>query len=194
MAFNKSISGKRDRISIDFSTDVLKIAYIKASAMKKGVMNLISRDIKDLSEEDIVEVIRTSLAKARIDNPNVITLIPSNAAIIKNIEIPSTNPQEIKEIVDLQAARHTPYSPEEIIVSYINIGTSQPNYTKILLVIVNQDVVRKQFEILRRPNLEIKKVVFKPEGINSIACKILKLESQKLPVAIIHVDKFSSDR
>lgn len=191
MLFNQSNTG--DTISINFSDDILKIAYTRTSAIKKGVLNLINKDIANLSDDEIAEVIKKSLAEAKVKNPAVICLVPSSLAIIKNIEIPSTDPKEIKEIVDLQAARHTPYSSEEIIVGYITIGISKINYTRIFLIIVNQSVIRKQMGILRKANLEVKKVIFEPEGINNVICKNLKLESEELPVAILHIDKLSSD-
>ncbi len=188
-----SFTGTGNKIGVDFSGNVLKIAHIRTSTVKKGAINLISRDIANLSDDEIAEVIKTSLSEEKIKNPVIIGMVSSNLAIIKNIEIPSANPQEIKEIVQLQAARHTPYSPEEIIVSYVTVGTSKSNYTRIFLIIVKQDVVRRQFEILKKANLNVQRVIFKPDGINSIVCKILKLESEKSPTAIIHVDKLSTD-
>ena len=192
-SFNSSESAKGARISVDLNGDVLKIAYIKASAIKRGLINLISKDITGLSDDEIAGVLGVSLTEAKVANPDVISLVPLNLAIIKNIEIPSSNPQEIGEIVDLQAARHTPYSQEEIITGYVNIGTSQSNYTRILLVIVNKNVIRRQLEILKKAGLNIGKVVFEPEGINNAISKIMKLGSEELPVAIIHIDKTSSD-
>jgi len=188
-----SITDKGDKVCIDFSDNILKIAHLRTSAVKKTGINLISKDIAGLSEDEIAEFIRTSLYNEKVKTLDVIGMVSSNLAIIKNIEIPSVNPQEIKEIVQLQAARHTPYSPEEIIISYVIIGTSKSNYTRIFLVIVKQDVVRKQFEILKKAKLNIKKVIFKPDGINNIVCKILKSELGKSPAAIIHVDKLSTD-
>ncbi|MDD5454515.1 MAG: pilus assembly protein PilM [Candidatus Ratteibacteria bacterium] len=187
------ITDKGDKVGIDFSDNILKIAYIKTSVVKRGVISLTSTDITNLSDDEIAEIIKTSLAKEKIKNPTIIGMVSSNLAIIKNIEIPSTNPQEIKEIVQLQAARHTPYSPEEIIISYVVIGTSKSNYTRIFLVIVKQDVVRREFEIFKKAKLNVKRIIFKPDGINNIVCKILKLEEKKSPTAIIHVDKLSTD-
>ena len=85
---------------------------------------------------------------------------PAHLTIAKNIEIPSLDPDEIKEIIDLQAGRHTPYSRGEIIIDYINIGTYRENYTKILLVIVTLSVVRRQIEILAKAGLITEKVFF----------------------------------
>ena len=65
----------------------------------------------------------------------------------------------LKEIIDLQAGRHTPYSREEIIIDYINIGTFRENYTKILLIIVTLSVVRRQLEILAKAGLSTEEVL-----------------------------------
>ena len=92
-----------------------------------------------------------SLLTAR---PPVICVIPANAATAKNIEVPSTDPEEIKSIINLQASRHTPYSREEVLISYINLGMNASNNTRLLLVIVHRDMVKERISILEKCGLE----------------------------------------
>jgi len=185
-------SGSKDLVAIGFDSNLLKIAHLGTLAMgRKVILNLVSQDIGELSEDDLPEIIKTSLNKMKIRNPQVMAIIPPSLSITKNIEIPSVKPQEIKEIIDLQASRYTPYTREEVILDYIEIGTYRAQYTKILLIMVNRGIIRKQFEIVEKANLEIKKVVFEPEGINHLLNKVLRLESKKSPVGIIHLKQSS---
>ncbi len=103
------------------------------------------------------------------------------------------NTQEIREIVDLQAGRHTPYSREEIVIDYINIGAYRENYTKILLVIVTLSVVRRQIDILERAGLKVEKVYFAPEMIAFFSSSILKLGQDETAQTLVHVDAHFTD-
>lgn len=186
------ISGK-ELLGIDLSGPTLKIVHLRVSPARAEVINFFSRSILGLSEDDAARVVRSALAEMNVRNAEVIDVIPTHLVISKNIEIPSINMQEIKEIINLQAGRHTPYSREEIIVDYVDIGTYKRSYTKILLIILARQVIKKQFEIFKRAGLKPEKVFLSAEGISRCASQILKLDTDSAPVAIIHIDDAVSD-
>ena len=185
--------GIRDVVCVSLSGDNFKLVYAKISPTRKEIVDLVSYEIQGLSDEEITKSIQSSLNSLKLSSPEVIIIVAPHATIAKNIEIPSLNEQEIKEIVDLQAGRHTPYSREEIIIDYINIGTYQENYTKILLIIVTLSVIRRQIDILEKANLKIEKVYFSPEMITCLCSNILKFKQDGTVEAIIHVDAHFTD-
>jgi len=185
--------GIKDIISISLSGDNLKLAYAKISPTRKEIVDLVSYDIQGLSDEDIVKSIRASLDSLKLSSPEVIITIPSHATIAKNIEIPSLDTREIKEIVDLQAGRHTPYARDEIIIDYLSIGAYRENYTKILLIIVTLSIVRRQVDILEKAGLRIDKVYFTPEMIARVTGDIYKSLKQKSIQTLVHVDAHFTD-
>ncbi|MFA5060346.1 MAG: PilN domain-containing protein, partial [Candidatus Omnitrophota bacterium] len=124
---------------------------------------------------------------------NDIYIVNPNTTITKNIEIPSLDPNEIKSIIDLQAGRHTPYSREEIIIDYVNIGVYQRNYSKVLLVIVNRNVLKNQLLILEQSGLVIEKVFFTSENIARFYSKALNLVAAETPTGIINVTANATD-
>ena len=119
---------QHELVGIDFSGNNLKLAHIRSSRTKSEVVNLLSKDISGLTDEQIAKIIISLFGELKLKNPDIISIIPSPLVITKNIEIPSADPQEIREIVNLQAGRHTPYSREEIIVDFLNVGTYKNNY------------------------------------------------------------------
>lgn len=185
--------GYRELIGIDLSTNTVKIAHVKSGSGKSQVAGLLSRDITGLSDDEISKLISNCVSELKALNPRVIDVIPSNMVITKNVEIPSTDHREIKEIVNLQAGRHTPYSREEIIVDYVDIDVYKHNYTKILLVIVARKAIKRHFDILNKAGIKLEKVLFAPEGLVRPVSKILKLETSGPPVCIVHVDEEFSD-
>jgi len=99
--------GIRDIVCVSLSGDNLKLVYAKISPTRKEIVDLVSYEIQGLSDEEITKSIQSSLNSLKLSSPEVIIIVPPHATIAKNIEIPSLNEQEIKEIVDLQAGRHT---------------------------------------------------------------------------------------
>ncbi len=187
------LSPGHDLIGIELNNNRLKLVQVKTYAHRKEIVNLLARDIGGLSDTDIAKVIRDAVVGLKIKLPTVIHIVPSQAVITKNIEIPSIDDKEIKEIIGLQAGRHTPYSREEIIIDYIDIGTHKHSYTKILLVIVARNLIQKQFEILERAGFKVEHMLLSAEGLARLACEILKLESDDSPRNIVHIDENSTD-
>ena len=180
-------------LGVEFSSGSVRIAHLKTVGNKKKIVALLDKDVQSLSEAEVGQFIARSVFSLNVKNPRITYIVPSHLMITKNIELPSQDPKEIEDIVNLQASRHTPYGREEIAVDYINIGTYKKNYTKILLVIVNRQVVRKNFEILRKAGIEPEKITFSSEVVGNILAHALKLEKEQAPVGTIHIDTAFSD-
>ena len=184
---------KRDIVGIDISAEELVFCQIKNVRGKKEFTDLLSYNIKDFSDDDIAQMLKNIFKDLKIRNPYVINVVPLHLTITKNLEIPSLDPKEINEIIDLQSGRQTPYAREEIIVDYINLGMHRQSYTKVLLVIVPRSAVKRQFEIMIKVGIRIEKMFFAPEGISTITYAHLNPELQDNPVGIVHIDSGSSD-
>lgn len=176
-----------DYISIYLGDEVLKVAYLGAAGSSLKLNQAAKRDIHGLLETDLPKAVQALLSSMNVRRGRAVVIVPANQATTKNIEIPSRDPLEIKSIINLQAGRHTPYSREEILISYINIGVYQTNYTKVLLVILNRNVVKRQIAILEKAGLKIDKILFAPEGIARFYSRVLDLTHQDIPVGIIDI-------
>lgn len=181
-------------LALQFTEEELKLALVVPKApIGKEVIQLLSLNLRDLSDEALIEKLLATLSKLEASDPRVVAVIPSHSAITRNIEIPSRDPQEIREIINLQASRHTPYSRGEIVVEYLNLGIFKSVYTKILLVIVPRATVKRYFDICEKLNLKIEKVVFAPEAVVRNSTKRSSFMNEAVPTALVHVDSASSD-
>lgn len=184
----------QDFVGIDLSTTSLKISHVRVSPPnKKEIISLVAENVTGVSDADIAKAISVRFHALKLKNAKIIDVLPSNLAITKNIEIPSVNPREIREIINLQAGRHTPYSREEIIVDYIDLGTYKRNYTKVLLVIVARSVVKRHFDIIEKAGVKLDRVGFAPEGFVRLSSRVFKLDAEPHPVSIIHIDDNFTD-
>ena len=185
--------GARELVGIDFTGDILKIAQINIALNRAELASAASRDISGFSDDETGKAVKEALGAMKLKNPSVISVLPSHVVITKNIEVPSIEPKEIREIIGLQAGRHTPYSREEIIVDYIDIGTYKNNYTRILLVIVARSLIKKQFQIMDKTGFRLERLVLSAEALAASLQRVLKIESQDPPISILHVDAGFSD-
>ncbi len=183
----------RDIVGIDLSSNTLKLAHVKNTSKGMEVVNLLSRDIGSLGDVDIVKTLRSALGELQAKNPLLIGMIPAHMVITKNIEIPSTDQKEIREIINLQAGRHTPYSREEIVVDYVELGVFKHNYVKILLVIVARSVIKKHFEICDKAGLKLERMLFTSEGLAYAFSRLTKQENENEPLGLVHMDDQTSD-
>ncbi|MDE2028177.1 MAG: pilus assembly protein PilM [Candidatus Omnitrophica bacterium] len=122
----------------------------------------------------------------------VICVVPASAATAKTIEVPSTDPEEIKSIINLQASRYTPYSREEVLISYINLGLNLSNNTRLLIVIVHRDLVKEKLDILERAGLDVEKVIFAPEAQARFYARALNLKKDAASVGVVDFSLNSS--
>ena len=183
---------KTDLVGIEINPPGLKLCRMKAGP-KKEVLSLIYKDIKGLSDDDVSKAIAAGLREMGVTRSRVVLSIPSGTVISKNIEVPSTDSRELREIVNLQASRHTPFSREEIIVDYIDIGTFKQNYSRVLLLIVAASAVKKQVMIAEKAGVRIESILLAQEGIGIFAGKNVRVEEPSVPFGIIHVSDASTD-
>jgi Tfp pilus assembly PilM family ATPase len=181
-----------DLVGLDLSSANLKASYVRVTPSKKELISAVVKNINGLSEDEVAKSLLLLTREFKIKKPHYVLCVPSQLVITKNIEVPSLDLKEIREIVNLQAGRHTPYSREEVIVDYIPIGTYKQNYTKVLLLIVNSSVVKKQFTILDKAGIKIDKAILAQEGIAAFAAKSFKFDPAAV-TAVLHLDDVVTD-
>ncbi len=180
-----------DSAGIFLDEETLRLAYLKGTGASAKISKLVSQDVKGVAEEDIPKTIQLALKGINIKALDVFYIVPPGMITTKNIEVPSTDKEEIKSIVSLQAGRHTPFSREEIQIGYINIGVYKSNYTKILLVIANKNALKKQLDIFEKAGLKVRKVLFSPEGIAAVYSDSLGLKEEATPTGLIDIGQNS---
>ena len=177
----------KEYIGFSLSENIFKLAHIRISDGVTEVLHLHREETNGASGEELVQKIHAAIKGLNAKGASAVCVINLSMTTTKNIEIPSLDEQEIKSIIDLQAGRHTPYAREEILMGYINFGIYQRNYSKVLLVIVSRESVKKQLEILEMAGGRVARVLFPPEGMARFYARALNLKSAEHPLGIIHI-------
>ncbi|MFH1837133.1 MAG: pilus assembly protein PilM [Candidatus Omnitrophota bacterium] len=183
----------KDIFAIDISGHHLKIVHARVSSLKREIAGVYDHNIRGIADTEISGIISKYFEKINIKNPTIFCTIPNRIVMTKNIEVPSRDIKEVEEIIKLQAGRHTPFAREEIVSDYINIGLYKQTYTKILLIIVNRNVITKQLEILNVARLKAENMIFCPEAFALSYPAILRTGQEDTPMIIAHVDDDYTD-
>ncbi len=183
----------KEFLGIYLTEQTLKLAYLKGTPGKQTCVRLVKKNVAGTAEGQLVGLIKEAFQETSAKSPHCICMIAPQMITTKNIEIPSLDVEEIKSIIDLQAGRHTPYSREEIIIGYISIGVFQRNYTKVLLVIVNRDQIKKHLQLIEEAGLKVEKALMPQEAIASFYAKALNLKSGAFPLGIINLTDLETD-
>jgi len=187
-------SGAKDLVCFDFVTDAIKAARVKVFGGRRIVTEFFYKDIRGGSREETVASLKELLTHHRRRGDFRLALsAPAHFLITKNIEIPSQDAKEIKDIINLQAGRLTPYAREEVIIDYVNIGVFRQSYTKLLLAIINKDIVSRQFALFGEAGARVDRIYFSSEAIGALVYQHVRLEAQDTPFALIHVDTSATD-
>ncbi len=177
-----------DLMGFDLSEDHLKLVHVRLGVGKREVSHVASREVQGLSEDDIVAFVRETASKFGVPGAPVYITVPLSTVITRSIEIPSRDPDEIREIVNLQASRHTPYARSEIITDLLPLGIIKENYTKVLLVIAPREIIVRHTRITEKAGLRLEKVFFPSEGMAQACQMIMGGEAKDTTMAIVHMD------
>lgn len=153
---------------LEISGDWLKIVQAQFSAKAWKIHRVIVEDVacfRDAQDEKISERIRRLLKGLKVDPSTLMVVIPYQVVAIRNLEFPSTNPDEIKNMVELQIGKQTPFSIDEMIYDYTILNIDAEGYSRVMLAVVHQDVIRRYFKILKAARLKVERVALSPEGL-----------------------------
>ncbi|MDD5441268.1 MAG: pilus assembly protein PilM, partial [Candidatus Omnitrophica bacterium] len=184
---DKNIASAKTLLAVELDSANLIISYGKMSKDKFDLENIAIFDITQNNSDEIALKIKQTIAVFKIKNTQVVNIIPNQYVITKNIEIPSIDPNEIKEIIDLQAGRHTPYSRNEIVMDYSEIGVIHGRYTKVLLAIVKREIVEEREKIIKSAGLKLAGVLLGAECLAQLIFEKYKEPDSDIPVFFVHI-------
>lgn len=185
---------EKKRIGFEFGADHIKVLYLEHMKDKDDVLYLDVISTKNMMPDKIAEELKTKLKPYKTKQTERFLVVPISSSIIRTIQIPSLNEKEIRDILDLQAGRQTPYSREELIIDFLNLGEFQNVYTKVLVVMVTRELVKKQLAALDMAALKTTQIVFSGDGIGVFCASKMKDSLQENKTcAVLSIDLDSSD-
>ncbi len=182
----KLISGEFSTVFVETGSNWFKIIEAEQSAKGLRVSRVHLEKFEDIGR-GLSQSIAAAFKKKKFSKTPVVSCIPRQMVNIRMLELPSTDTDEIVDMVGFQAGKQTPYSKDEIAFDYKMLASARDGYTRVLLAIVQRSVLRQRFSILEEAGLEIARMSVSSEGVLSWYEQSVKSE-QTAPGATVLLD------
>ena len=149
--------------AIELGSDWVKLVQVDRRGRSPVIARVMARKL------DEGEVASGGLARAvkalNCGAGDVIACVPRQAVTVRTFELPSADPHEIGDMIDLQIAKQTPYSRDEIVFDYRLSEGAREGYTRVMLVIAPSAVMRQRCRVLEDLGLNVRLVTVSTDGI-----------------------------
>lgn len=165
--------------------------WVKVAKVRNGTVELVAAAEFDAVKGDGSDVLRTLVGEHRLTGLPSVALVPRQSVNIRMLELPSQDVSEIRDMVDLQATKQTPYSREEVLLDYSAAASDRPGYTHAVLVIVQRSVLRHRYYMLEEAGLRLVQMSVSSEAL--VNWTRLAVPAPEGVVAVLNVDSGSSE-
>jgi len=155
---------KKTTVVVEIGNDWLKILESQVSPSQKYLTKASFTKLAHIKERVSDEIARV-FKNLNLDKKCVITYIPRHLLTVRVLHLPSTDPKEISDMVNLQVGKQTPYSKDEIISTHKILESGREGYTGVMLVIARRNIISERVEALAKVGIETKKVAMSSEGV-----------------------------
>ncbi|MBI3324652.1 MAG: pilus assembly protein PilM [Candidatus Omnitrophica bacterium] len=143
----------------------LKLLHAAGRGGSKTVTALLAKPLEGVSDEELTAWLKDACQAKNLQPASVLVANPSHLTTTRLFAVPSVDPKEIQDIVELQAEKHTPYAKEEILTDFRMIETDRTGYSRVLLVISHQDIVHRGLRVVEAMGWVLDRVGFELEGL-----------------------------
>ena len=143
----------------------LKLLHVEGPGLSRRITKAFACPIEGSSPEEIEKLFKETCATEGVLLRDVLVANPTHLCTVRIFSLPSTDPKEIRDIVDLQAEKHTPYAKEEILTDFKVIDRERSGYSRVLLVIAHQDVIHRSVRLVERAGGALERVGCELEGL-----------------------------
>jgi hypothetical protein len=181
-------------VIVEIGNDWLKIAQTEPYHGGLAISRIHLERFDTFGTAHLSQLITNAFKKHGFDRVPVIACLPRQLVNVRMIELPSTDPEEIASMADIQVAKQTPYSRDEIVFDYKIVKGGRDGYTRVMMAIVQDSIVRDRFHILETAGIDVGRMSVSSEGLlNWYAYGVMADGEDPGQIILLDVDSFYSD-
>jgi len=158
------VSRHKPVVIIEIGNDWLKILECNSSSRDNFITKASFMKLSQI-KESVPDAISGIFRELKLNKNNVLACIPRHLVTVRILELPSTDPKEITDMIELQIGKQTPYAKEEVVFSHRIIDAERDGYTKAMLVIVKHSLIKERLVALEKVGINVSKVALSSEGV-----------------------------
>lgn len=148
--------------------------------------------VQPVADEVNANALRQAVAGLPTRGAEILSIIPREQVIIRLLKLPSTDPDELAQMVELTGKAQLPYPPDQTIVDFQVMDQTDGTST-VQLVACHRDVIDRHLALLREVGLEPAVITPSSWGLLAWYRRLAASESLQEPVMVIHVDTHRTD-
>ncbi len=187
------VNRQRTIVAVESGGEWLKLAHVEISPKGKKIVKLAARTV--VLQEDLSKMLVDLVNDGLIPKDSVLISIPRNLVTVRILQLPSTDPQELKEMINLQAVKQTPFLKDEIIADFQVIRSNPEGFTDVVLVTTHRSVSNAALKILDDAHLQAEGIRLSTQGVLN-TYRLMQGstgDEENEPVAIVDIDSSFSD-
>lgn len=176
-------------VLLEVSSDWIKL--MEVSGGRAGV-TLLRVHLEPVDHETVIsERLQKALTGGNFSRLPLTTCIPRQLVNVRLLELPSVEPTEIRDMVELQIGRQTPYALHEILSGFKPMGAiRQGTYTRVMLAIVQRSLVRERFYAIEAAGYSVRQMSISSEGVLNWFLYHTRDDAQERVSVLLDVDSF----
>jgi len=142
----------------------IKWVQLEGLTPPRVIKQLFAYPIREMSEQELIDFFQEQVLKANLNETQFLVATPSYLSTIRLLSVPSSNPQEIREMMDLQTEKLTPYAKEEILSDFKILGTDATGHSRVFLTVVREETVLRACRLIENVHCTLDRVGVDLEG------------------------------
>ncbi len=182
------------RSTFEITDGQVKILQARIQRGLPVVFRSFVKDITETTPEELPAIVKEG-AGTHSKGGRLILVIPRRFVTVKLMSLPSDSPAEIQRMLDLQIHQQIPFAREDIVYCHAIVGQDAQGYSKILVQIVQKEIVERYLNVLSSAHLSCQNVVLTSIGILSWyrANILARVQHKNDAVIILDIDRSCSE-
>jgi hypothetical protein len=177
---------------IEINDHWLKLAAVKSFLTGGRRISVRARPLEDPAQAAglLAQMLRDEKIK-----PCPVTLCVSRSqGMFWNLSLPSDDPEEIRQMVELNVARIVPDKREQVIHNYTVTGKNEQGFSLVTLAVMLRDLITRQITAAESAGLQVEEIVLGTFGVFSMVSNRFRHEIEPSATdLILDIDSHSVD-
>lgn len=145
-------------IGIDIGSSSIKIVELCRTLNGFRLENFLYKELtieEGMSHKEVISSTLGSLVEENaIKEETVVSSIPPQAAVLRNITLPFKDTKKIRQIIKYEIESDIPFPIDDMTVDFMVTNRESPEKTDVMVVAVNKNVIRDHLEVLNNCGLD----------------------------------------
>lgn len=172
---------------LDLDGSTLRIAQIQMKAGKPELRAIGSAPLRDLATGAIHSEAKELIARLGVARGRVVAFLPRSQAAVKQIVLPTSEPEELRRMARYEAAQLLPRSPDELLADVEILEREADGSCRVWLIATTQQHVENLLNILNELGLEPQRI----EISTTALARAFPADEER--VAICHISENRAD-